>query len=112
MLLPADLLTRRPTHFVLWRPNQSTIPPLLICGKFMPENPPLLNGERQFPMNAAPGVNGLREVAAAACGLSEGDIIHYWFEVVDIYPHSDRSRSVRCTDPTVATVAGRLREAS
>src|SRR5437016_4197644 len=112
MLLPADLLTRRPTHFVLWRPNQSTIPPLLICGKFMPENPPLLNGERQFPMNPAPGVNGLWEVAAAACGFSEGDIIHYWFEVVDTHPHRDRSRRVRCTDPTAHTVDWRLTEDS
>ena len=112
MSLPADLLTRRSTHFVLWRPNQSTVPPLLICGKFTPGNPPTLIGERQFPMNPAAGVNGLWEVAAAACGFSEGDIVHYWFEVDDTHPHRDSSRRVRCTDPAAHTVDWRLTEDS
>ncbi len=112
MPLPADLLTRRSSHFVLWRPNQSAIPPLLICGKFAPGNPPTLTNKRQFPMNPAPDVSGLWELAATACGFSEGDIVHYWFEVDDTHPHRDTSQRVRCTDPTAHTVDWRLTEDS
>src|SRR2546423_61176 len=110
MPLPADLLTRRSTHFVLWRPDQSTVPPVLICGKFTPGNPPKLTSERQFPMN--PAATGLWEVSAAACGFSEGDIVHYWFEVDDTHPVRDSSRRVRCTDPAAHTVDWRLTEDS
>ncbi len=112
MSLPADLLTRRVSNFVLWRPNQSSTPPFLIFGTFQPGNPPTLAGERQLPMDPAPGVQGLWQLPAAACGLDEGEIVHYWFEVDDTHPHRDTAQRVRCTDPAAHTVDWRLRDSS
>lgn len=57
-------------------------------------------------MTAAAGVRGLWEIAASDCGLADGDIIHYWFEVADTHPGS--ARKVRCTDPAAHTVDWRL----
>jgi len=57
-------------------------------------------------MTAAPGVNGLWLIAARNCGLTEGDTVHYWFEVEDTHPQ--RQGTVRCTDPAAHTVDWRL----
>src|SRR6266566_860252 len=108
MPLAADLLARRTSHFLLWRPNESVTPPLLVLGRFQPGNPPTLTDERQFTMKPAAGVSGLWQIAAADCGLADGDIIHYWFEVEDTHPHWSLSRTVRCTDPAAHTVDWRL----
>ena len=108
MPLTADLLARRASHFLLWRPNESLAPPLLILGRFQPGNPPALANERQFTMKPAAGVSGLWQVAATDCGLADGDIIHYWFEVEDTHPHRSLSRTARCTDPAAHTVDWRL----
>ena len=108
MPLAADLLARRTSHFLLWRPNESVTPPLLVLGRFQPGNPPTLTDERQFTMKPAAGVSGLWQIAAADCGLADGDIIHYWFEVEDTHPHRSLSRTVRCTDPAAHTVDWRL----
>jgi pullulanase len=108
MTLAADLLARRSSHFLLWRPNNSLAAPVLIFGKFQAGNPPTLAGERRLTMKAAPGVSGLWQIAAADCGLADGDIIHYWFEVEDTHPPGNHSRTVRCTDPAAHTVDWRL----
>src|SRR5437660_141547 len=108
MPLTADLLDRRTSNFVLWRPNASSVPPILILGKFEPGNPPTLANERQFALTRAPGVDGLWQIAATGCGLNEGDIVHYWFEVEDTHPHLTTPRTVRCTDPAAHTVDWRL----
>jgi pullulanase len=103
MPLPADVLLRRASNFVLWRPNADTIPPVLILGQFRPGNPPTLAGERRIAMSPVAGVGGLWQVTAAASGLSEGDIAHYWFEVDDTRPHRATSGRVRCADPMAHT---------
>jgi pullulanase len=108
MPVAADLLSRRATHLVLWRPNQSAVPPRLIIGRLRAGNPPTRIGERQFKMTAAGGVEGLSEVAAASCGLVDGDVFHYWFEVGDTDPHRQHRRPVRCTDPVAHTIDWRL----
>src|SRR5947208_11603452 len=108
MPLAADLLARRTSHFLLWRPNESVTPPLLVLGRFQPGNPPTLTDERQFTMKRAAGVSGLWQIAAADCGLADGDIIHDWFEVEDTHPHRILSRTVRCTDPAAHTLDWRL----
>jgi pullulanase len=59
-------------------------------------------------MKPAPGVDGLWQLAAADCGLTNGEIVHYWFEVEDTPPHREQSRTVRCTDPAAHTVDWRL----
>jgi 1,4-alpha-glucan branching enzyme len=106
--LPADLLTRRETHFLLWRPSETATAPLLILGTFQPGNPPTLRDERPLAMRRAPNVNGLWHIAAADCSLTDGEIVHYWFEVNDTHPHRIGSRVVRCTDPAAHTVDWRL----
>jgi pullulanase len=108
MPLAADLLERRSSHFLLWRPNDSQAPPLLIIGRFQAGNPPTLAGSRQLTMKPAPGVDGLWQFAAADCGLANGEIVHYWFEIEDTHPHREQSRTVRCTDPAAHTVDWRL----
>jgi pullulanase len=112
MPLTADLLTRRNSYFVLWRPNESLTPPRLIIGTFQAGNPPVLAGERQLFMTAVPGVDGLWQIAASDCGLGDGDIVHYWFEIEDTHPHRHESRTLRCTDPAAQTVDWRLTAAS
>jgi pullulanase len=108
MVLPADLLERRATHFLLWRPNGSATPPRLILGKFLAANPPVLDGERQLVLDPVSGVDGLWQIAASDCGLADGDIVHYWFEVEDTHAGSPTPAIVRCTDPAAHTVDWRL----
>jgi 1,4-alpha-glucan branching enzyme len=57
-------------------------------------------------MTPVPNVNGLWSVAARNCGLAEGDIVHYWFEVDHGNPQP--LGVVRCTDPAAHTVDWRL----
>lgn len=104
--LAADLLGRRASHFLIWRPNRSTVPPKIVIGRFQAGNPPTLAGERRLSLTAAPGVNDLWLIAARDCGLTEGNIVHYWFEVEDTHPQ--RQGIVRCTDPAAHTVDWRL----
>jgi pullulanase len=104
--LAADLLGRRASHFLIWRPNRSTVPPKIVIGRFQAGNPPTLAGERRLSLTAAPGVNGLWLIAARDCGLTEGNTVHYWFEVEDTHPQ--RQGIVRCTDPAAHTVDWRL----
>jgi pullulanase len=108
MALPCDLLARRATHFLLWRPNASSTPPRLIIGKFLAGNPPTLANERQLALTADPSVDGLWQIAASDCALADGDIVHYWFEVDDTRPHRPQPGQVRCTDPAAHTVDWRL----
>lgn len=108
MTSTANILERRATHFVLWRPRALETPPQLIIGQLQPANPPQLINQKQFPMTAAVGVTGLWEIAASVCRLTEGQIYHYWFEVADTKPNSNPPTLVRCTDPIALTVDWRL----
>ena len=112
MTLPADLLARRASNFVLWRPNQSATPPALIVGTFTAGNPCTLAGGCRFPMSPVPGVSGLWQFPAADCGFADGAVLHYWFEVQDTRPHRDRSAVIRCTDPAAHTVDWQLTDSS
>jgi glycosidase len=105
----ADLLARKRTHFVLWRPRHSDPPPALVIGRFRRGSPPRLVGERTLPLApAAPHID-LWQIAAADCGLRNGRVYHYWFEVEDSSPYRAPARRIRCTDPTAWTVDWRLR---
>lgn len=105
--LPADLVTRRETHFLLWRPSE-TAPHRCSFSAHSSRNPPTLRDERPLAMRRAPNVNGLWHIAAADCSFTDGDIVRYWFEVNDTHPHRIGSRVVRCTDPAAHTVDWRL----
>jgi pullulanase len=101
--MPFDLLARKSTHFVLWRPTASTTAPVLVIGQFQPGNPPTLGASTRFTITPAAGVTGLWEIAAGACGLIDGSVYHYWFEVQSTHPNRSGG-TILCTDPTAWAV--------
>ena len=108
----ADLLERKKTHFVLWRPGRTNPPPTLYIGNFQVDSPdPFENFKEidliqpepeQFP--------DLWEVAAKDCNLTEGQVYFYWFKVGDTnaYDPNARNRILYCSDPTATTVDRRV----
>jgi pullulanase len=105
--MSAHLLELRRTAFVLWRPHDAAAPPRLIVGRFQAGNPPGLADRREVALSLVDGHSDLWSVSAAACGLSEGEVSHYWFEVTDSHPFRD-GRRVLVTDPVAFTVDWRL----
>jgi pullulanase len=106
----ATLLDRKKTYFVLWRPGTATVPNLVI-GQFDAGPPPTLAGSRTLPMSRSPlsAADDLWEIAASDCGLTDGNVYHYWFEITNtnVYPTA-AAGPLRCTDPTAYTVDWRL----
>ena len=78
----SDILTRRQTHFVLWCPTAAS-PPELIIGHLKNGNPPTFQQLNRLSFQLVNGVQGLWELEAAACGLTDGETYHYWFEIDD-----------------------------
>ena len=103
----SDLLSRKATHFVLWSPNAVAVAPVLVVGTFLPGNPPTLAARKQFALTRSAGVTGLWEIAASACGLTDGGVYHYWFQVNSTHP-GQAGKVILCTDPTAWTVDWRL----
>jgi len=108
MATSANILDRKKTHFVLWRPGATTTAPRLIVGELRPGNPAVLANQKQFTMIPAFGVTGLWEIAASDCQLADGQVYHYWFEVEDSNANRSPSPLIRCTDPMAFTVDWRL----
>ena len=107
----SDLLHRKDTHFVLWRPRILDPPPVLVLGKLRPGNPPDFIEEQRISFVSSPIHPDLWEIPAAECNLEEGAIYHYWYEVNDSNPYKDHGASPRrilCTDPTAWSVDWRL----
>src|SRR4051794_21148013 len=95
-----DLLTRRQTAFVLWRPGVQDPPPHLVIGTLQPGNPPAFAEQARLDMRQVADNPDLWELPAANCGLQDGTIYHYWFEVTDSDPRRDGPRPrILCTDP-------------
>src|SRR5215471_710118 len=46
----ADILERKKTHFVVWRPKPGAAPPVLVIGQFQFGNPPSMSGLQRFPL--------------------------------------------------------------
>jgi len=99
-----DLLERKVTHFVLWRPKKTRTNPRLIIRTFQAGTPPTLAGERQIELKPSAKFADLYEVPAADCGLADGEVYHYWFEVDDSDPTKNPPARIRCTDPRATTV--------
>jgi pullulanase len=108
MAISANILDRKKTHFVLWRPGETTTAPRLIVGELRPGNPAELGNQKRFIMRPAVGVSGLWEIPASDCQLADGQVYHYWFEVEDTNASSSPPPVVRCTDPMAFTVDWRL----
>ena len=101
-----DLLDRKVNYFVLWAPGQTH--PSLVIGELQYGAPPILTREHIFPLLAIAGLSGLFEILATSCGLTNGRVYHYWFEVDDTRPGSATGARVSLTDPTAFTVDWRL----
>ena len=101
----AHLFELKKTAFVLWHPhNINPNPPTLVIGQFQAGNPPSLVNRQVFPLTQK---GDLWSIDATKCGLIDGQVYHYWFEVTDSSPTRDGSR-ISCTDPTAFTVDWRL----
>ncbi len=100
-----DLLRRRQTHFVLWRPGCVDPAPTLVLGLFFSLYPTPA-GLREIPLSPDPDFPDLWQVAAADCGLINGEIYYYWFKVKNTnpYPFSGDDEILYCTDPLATTV--------
>jgi pullulanase len=108
MATKADILDRKQTHFVLWRPVTFATPPKLVLGELTPGNPPKLIDVRHVPMTIVEGLTGLWEIAATECQLTNGRVYHYWFEVEDSSTGDQLKNVIQCTDPMASTVDWRL----
>jgi pullulanase len=105
--MAAHLFGLKGNAFVLWRPHNTQIKPKLVIGEFQAGNPPTLGNRRELELEQMPGYDDLWGIDAAACGLTEGRVYHYWFEVTDSSPFRDERR-ILCTDPTAFSVDWRL----
>lgn len=99
-----DLFKRKRSAFVLWGPADTAPAPNLVIGQFKPGNPPELFNRKQFALKRD---GQLWSIDAADCGLADGQVYHYWFEVTDTSPTRDGAR-ILCTDPAAFTVDWRL----
>ena len=108
MPISADILDRRATGFALWSPRPQTTPPVLVIGRLVPGNPPTAAGVRRIALVPAPGASGLFTVEAAACGLDDGAVYHYWFEVDDSRSAQQPPARIAVTDPLATCVDWRL----
>lgn len=104
--LTPDLLRRRVTGFVLWRPAHADPPPALVIGHFAAADPPRLDDARRLELTQDPVIPELWAVALADCDLADG-VYHYWFEVLDSQPGRPAD-VIQVTDPAAATADWRL----
>lgn len=105
--MPAHLFELRKKAFVLWRPRLTESAPRLVIGEFQAGNPPTLGRRRTHPLARHVEHPDLWSIDASACGLCEGTVYYYWFELSDSSPYGD-GRRILCTDPLAHTVDWRL----
>ncbi len=108
MPISADILTRRATGFVLWNPRPQTVPPQLVIGRLVPGNPPVVAGVRRVALAAVQDMAGLFALGAVACGLDDGAVYHYWFEVDDSRSVQQPPARIAVTDPFATCVDWRV----
>src|SRR3954471_21377485 len=84
-MLP-PLLERKQTHFVFWRPGPDTSPPKLVVGVLTAGTPATLAQRQEIPLAASADSGEVWGVAATDCGLTDGQVYHYWFETADTRP--------------------------
>jgi 1,4-alpha-glucan branching enzyme len=103
----ADILQKRSTAFVLWRVINPIPPPQLIIGRLQPGTPPTLIGLATFPLLNSAALPDCWSIDAANCGLTDGTVYHYWFEVTDADPGRNGQR-IRISDPIAYTIDWQL----
>jgi pullulanase len=100
-----DLLTRKETHFLLWRPGAKDVPPTLFIG-LSKDTSAVTANFKEIALQPSAGFPELWEVAAASCGLVEGSVYYYWFKVRNAEPYDPGSAKqvLYCTDPIAYTI--------
>lgn len=106
--MPADLLVRKQTKFVLWRPGRTDLAPTLFIGNFQVPAADLFAGFREIPLQQSVDFPDLWEVAAKDCMLVDGQVYFYWFKALDTNPDSTTRSIFHCTDPVAYTVDRRF----
>jgi pullulanase len=104
----AHVLALRRKEFLLWRPARTEPPPSLVIGRLQSGAPVTLAGERSVELSQSAHGADLWSVEARRCGLEDGQVYHYWFEVTDAHP-ARSARRIRVTDPWATMVDWRLR---
>lgn len=104
----ADLLDRKKTHFVLWRPGDWELTPALYIGNFKSDSPDPFENFREIPLHQSEQFPELWEISAQACDLRSGEVYFYWFKVRDTNPYDSTYRIFYCTDPIAWTVDRRI----
>jgi 1,4-alpha-glucan branching enzyme len=97
-----DMFTRRQNEFVLWVP-EVTQSPSLVIGKLEPNDPDKLVNERTYDLTEMP--KGLFRINAGSLGLDDG-VYHYWFKIKDTSPENFGPMLV--TDPLAYAVDYRV----
>ncbi|MBD1935515.1 MULTISPECIES: alpha-amylase family glycosyl hydrolase [Cyanophyceae] len=105
-MLP-DLLNRKQTHFVLWRPGKIDPPATLYIGNFQK------NSSDEFAFQELDLIQSKEfpevwEIPAADCNLKNGQVYFYWFKVRDTDAYHGKNEIYYCTDPTAYTVDRRF----
>lgn len=102
-----DLLDRKETRFVLWRPGATDVPPTLFIGR----SNFLIDNFVEIPLIRSPDFPELWEVPAADCGLDNGNVYYYWFKVRNTEPYDpgNANQVLYCTDPVAYTIDRRTR---
>src|SRR5881227_3580363 len=108
-MMRADLLQGKDRRFLLWRPRNTDPAPSLIIGRLQAGNPPVLVDTQQLDLRPSAQNADLWEIPADECGLTEGEVYHYWFEVTDSNPYKGTAARIWCTDPAATTVDWRLK---
>jgi len=106
--MPIDLLSRKQTHFVLWRPRASDPTPALYIGNFPNPSAPTFENFREIPLHQVSKFGDLWAIPAQDCGLSEGQVYFYWFKVRNTDPYDPAYQVLYCTDPMAWTVDRRF----
>lgn len=107
--MPADLLNRKKTHFVLWLPGEEKPNPTLYIGTISATSTSLEN-VRELGLSQSKDFTDLWELGADKCELKDGQVYFYWFKVRNTDPYNPASSAqiLYCTDPSAYTIDRRL----
>jgi pullulanase len=107
--MPADLLQRKKTHFVLWRPGVISPSPAIYLNTLQVDSFSLKPFKEIALIQSEPFPD-LWEIAAQDCGLVDGQVYFYWFKVCNTDPYDVASshQVLYCTDPMAWTVDRRF----
>lgn len=106
-LKSVDLLKRKLTHFVLWRPGAINPAPKLFIG--LSTQP--ISQFKEIPLAPLAEFPDLWQIPAADCDLKDGQVYYYWFKVLNTEPYDagNANEVLYCTDPMAYTIDRRAR---